>query len=315
MRLFFASDLHGSDRCFRKFLNAAPFYEADVLILGGDLTGKAILPIVKLGPDRYRARLLTDRVGEMDADALIGFQAQVRDSGFYPWVAEQSEIDAISADADARTALFAELMRESLTRWFALADERLTPRGLRCFLIPGNDDMAVVDEVIRDSMPDALIDVSRQRSWIDDRLEIVGLAVVNPTPWDSPREAEEPELAVMIAETFAGLEPGRFIANVHCPPSNTALDQAQALTDDLKPINFGGQPVYRPVGSDAVRSAIERAQPLLGLHGHIHESRGASQVGDTLCLNPGSEYGEGILRGALIDIVDGKVKEHRFVTG
>ncbi len=314
MRIFFASDLHGSDRCFRKFLNSAPFFDADVLVLGGDLTGKAIVPIVKLADDRYRARLLTDKVAELDAAELAAFEQQVRDSGFYPWVAEQEEIDAVSADPAAMEALFSARMRESLKRWFDLAEERLAPKGLRCFLIPGNDDMAVVDEVLAD-LPDTLINVSGRPAWIDDGIQIVGLDYVNPTPWDSPREASEADLAAMLDSTFAGLEPGKFIANLHCPPANTALDQAQALTEDLKLVTFGGQPMFKPVGSEAVRAAIERAEPLLGLHGHIHESRGSSKIGGTLCINPGSEYGEGLLRGAIIDIEGGKVTSHRFVTG
>lgn len=314
MRIFFASDLHGSDRCFRKFLNAAPFFEADVLVLGGDLTGKAIVPIVSLSNGRYLARLLSDKVAELDKEELPAFETQVRDSGFYPWVATQDEIDAVAADPIAMEALFSARMRESLRRWFDLAEQRLGTKGLRCFLIPGNDDMAVVDEVLAD-LPDSLINVSGRRSWVDDQIEIVGLDYVNPTPWASPREASETDLAAMLDATFAGLVPRKFIANVHCPPSNTALDQAQALTEDLKPITFGGQPMFKPVGSDAVRAALERSQPLLSLHGHIHESRGSSTVGGTLCLNPGSEYGEGILRGVIIDIDRGRVASHRFVTG
>ena len=58
MRLFFASDLHGSEPCFKKFVNAAAFYDASVLVMGGDLTGKAILPIVEQGRGIYRTEFM-----------------------------------------------------------------------------------------------------------------------------------------------------------------------------------------------------------------------------------------------------------------
>ena len=103
--------------------------------------------------------------------------------------------------------------------------------------------------------------------------------------------------------------------NFHCPPAETSLDQAPALTDDLRPIVFGGRVMTKPVGSTSMRAAIEQHQPLLGLHGHIHESRGAERLGRTLCVNPGSDYGEGILRGAIIEVVNGRVSSHKFVTG
>jgi Icc-related predicted phosphoesterase len=315
MRIFFASDVHGSERTFRKFLNAAPFYEADTLILGGDLTGKAILPIVRLPKQRYQARLLTDRVGEFGEDELPNFLRQVRDSGFYPYVGERAEIESMWQDHGQMNALFGELIRETLTGWLALAEDRLRPRGLRCFLMPGNDDMAVVDEVLADP-PELVVNVARQRAWVDDKTEIVGLDYTNPTPWDSPREASEDKLAAMLDELFAKAEsPRSCIANLHCPPVNTPLDQAPALTEDLKPVMFGGQVMTKSVGSTAIRTAIERYQPLLGLHGHVHESRGVTRIGDTWCLNPGSEYGEGILRGAVIEIRNGRVVDHRFTTG
>ena len=71
----------------------------------------------------------------------------------------------------------------------------------------------------------------------------------------------------------------------------------------------------QPVGSTACRETIERYQPLLGLHGHLHESRGTFQLGRTLCINPGSEYSEGVLRGALIELEGGQVKNYQLTTG
>jgi len=59
-----------------------------------------------------------------------------------------------------------------------------------------------------------------------------------------------------------------------------------------------------PVGSTAVRELIEEYQPPLSLHGHIHESRGKTRIGETIAINPGSVYSEGSLQGAVIDLAD-----------
>lgn len=76
-----------------------------------------------------------------------------------------------------------------------------------------------------------------------------------------------------------------------------------------------GQMIMKSVGSVAVREAIEQYQPLIGLHGHIHESRGATRIGRTVCVNPGSEYGEGILRGVIVEIEGDRVRSHQFAAG
>jgi Icc-related predicted phosphoesterase len=315
VRIFFASDLHGSERCFRKFLNSAAFFEADVLVLGGDLTGKAILPIVDLGKGRYMARMMSDEVITIGQDELPDLDRKIRDMGLYPLVAERERLDAVGSSKDAMEAAFTDVMRASLTSWMKLAEERLTPRGTACYLIPGNDDMTVVDEVLAGA-PDLIVNVVAEKSWIADTYEVVGLDYVNPTPWHSPREASEDEMAAKHESVFATVDdPEHCIVNFHCPPSQTSLDQAPALTDDLRPIVFGGRVMTKPVGSTAMRAAIEQHQPLLGLHGHIHESRGAEKLGRTLCVNPGSDYGDGILRGAIIEIENARVGKHQFVTG
>jgi uncharacterized protein len=315
MRIFFASDLHGSERCYRKFLNAAAFHEADALVLGGDLTAKAILPIVDLGRGRYIARLMNDDVIAVSAEELPGLDRKVRDLGLYPYVADAATFEAAARDKTVLDGLFEQAMRFSLRSWLALAEERLSKQGRRCYLIPGNDDLPIVDEVLADA-PDELVNVVAEPAWLDDNLQIVGLDYVNPTPWASPREASEDELALRIAAAIERAEaPGRTILNMHCPPIGSGLDVAPLLTKDLRPVVFAGIAATKPVGSQSMRDAIERYQPLLGLHGHIHESPGIARVGETTCINPGSNYGEGVLRGAIIDIQRGRVVGHRLVEG
>src|SRR5207237_9071601 len=110
-------------------------------------------------------------------------------------------------------------------------------------------------------------------------------------------------------------DPSRTIFNFHAPPYGTGIDDAPALDENLK--YLAGGRAMRPVGSTSVRAAIERVQPLLGLHGHIKESKGAARIGRTLVLNPGSSYEEGVLQGAVVtlDARKAKVKSYQLVLG
>jgi Icc-related predicted phosphoesterase len=109
--------------------------------------------------------------------------------------------------------------------------------------------------------------------------------------------------------------PANAIAVIHVPPLGTALDLAPELGPDLNLKMSAGGPRMTHVGSSAVRAWIEETQPLCGLHGHVHESKAAENLGRTLCLNPGSEYSNGVLLGALVALGDGRVMSHQFVSG
>src|SRR5512147_601509 len=81
-RLLFASDFHGSERIFRKFVNAAKHYEADVLIMGGDVVGKLAIPVIREGNGSFRAHLMgkTERLdGQSD---LKNFEDRIGTLGF-----------------------------------------------------------------------------------------------------------------------------------------------------------------------------------------------------------------------------------------
>ena len=105
--------------------------------------------------------------------------------------------------------------------------------------------------------------------------------------------------------------PGNVVAVLHAPPYGSGIDAAPALAKNFK-LKKGET---MPVGSTAVRDFIERSQPLLGLHGHVHEGRGTATIGRTLCINPGSEYTEGILNGTIVELDDGRVVSHQLVAG
>lgn len=310
-RLFFATDIHGSEVCWRKFLNAGAFYEASVLILGGDMTGKALVPLVQEG-GRTEAEVAGDRFVLETEDAVREMEARIAARGFYSVRVSPSQVTELQADPQKLDALFTERMGATLERWVAMADAKLRGRNVRCFVCPGNDDRFDVDDLIRRS---EMIDLAEGRAVEVNGVEMISTGWSNPTPWETHRECSEDELGARIEQMVGSLrDPARAIFNLHCPPYGSKLDEAPALDADLRPL-YGGQAV-RPVGSTAVRDAILRYQPILSLHGHIHESRGVARLGRTLALNPGSSYESGVLHGALVD-VDARrgVRSYMLVNG
>src|SRR3954470_7253898 len=138
-RIYFATDLHGSSKCFRKFLNAGPTYGADVLVLGADLGGKAIQGIVRGPRGQWHARFIGTDYDVAEGPELDALEKLIEDHGYYPYRAEPGELEAREAEGTIE-ALFVELMATRLTAWMALADERLRPRGLPLYVMLGNDD-------------------------------------------------------------------------------------------------------------------------------------------------------------------------------
>jgi Icc-related predicted phosphoesterase len=307
MRLFFATDVHGSDRCWRKFLRAGEFYEADAIVLGGDMTGKGIVPIVGQGSDRYSFRL-HDRVVECDSAALEHWQREIATKGLYGVVVDEEEYRRLSDDPDAFDKLFLDLVLKRVEEWIALAEEALKDSKVRCFVCPGNDDAFEIDEVLKSS---SRLEMGESRSIPVEGFEILGTGWSNPTPWLTHREESEGDLVARFRRMLdtVSAPPERLIFNFHCPPHGTPLDEAPALSDDLRVLSAGR--VLSHVGSTAVRETIEEVQPILSLHGHIHESRASTRLGRTLAINPGSVYELGTLQGALVDL-NGKKKVSRY---
>jgi uncharacterized protein len=313
MRIYYAGDIHGSERCWRKFLNAAAFYDADVLILGGDLTGKALVPVVERGGGSWAAHVLGRDELVRDEEALAELEKRVRFNGFYPYRCSADEYARLASDEEHRERVVTEVMCREMGRWTQIADEKLAGTSVRCLVMPGNDDDFDIDPILARS---ERIENPDGRVIRVGEYQVLSSAWASPTPWDSPRELPEEELEAQLEELAAQLEPGvPAIFNLHCPPYDSGLDMAPQLTDDLRVISKGGEQVIVPVGSRAVRSVIERHGPLLGLHGHIHESRHAAMVGGTLCLNPGSAYSEGVVDGVLVELEGNRVVRHQFVQG
>jgi Icc-related predicted phosphoesterase len=306
--------LHGSNLCFRKLVNAGKFYGADVLILGGDLTGKTIVPMVRMADGTVRVREGgTDRSLKSQSEVEV-VSKSLGDAGSYPYVADRKEFEELEAKPELVVGLFKRLMIESLQAWIRLADERLAGTEIKCYISPGNDDFLEIDEVLGSGTN--VTNPEGRVVEIDGQHEMITLGYTNRTPWNSPREVGEDVLQAKIDEMVAGVKNMEtVIFNLHVPPIDTPIDQALKLDEDLKPIVSGGEPVMVSAGSTAVQGSIERYQPLVGLHGHIHESRGMVKIGRTMCFNPGSEYGSGILKGVLLDIEDDAIKTYLLTSG
>lgn len=313
-RLFFATDIHGSDRCFRKFLNAARFYSCDVLVMGGDITGKMLVPIVDEGRGRYRTTLFGRRreVGEAELPAL---RKRIADAGYYPYDTTPDRIGDLDDDPAAVEQVFRTVMQATLRGWLNLAEERLAGTDTMCLLAPGNDDPPFIEELLRASPrvinPEGIV------VELPGGFPMISVGYSNPTPWASPRELTEDALSQRIEQEASKLsDTRRAIFNLHVPPKETPIDQAIDLDEELRPRLRAGSPVIVGVGSSAVRRSLEDHQPMLGLHGHIHESRGKARLGRTLSLNPGSEYSEGILRGAIVTLSERKgLRGYQLVAG
>jgi Icc-related predicted phosphoesterase len=313
LAIFFATDLHGSNVCFKKFVNAGKFYGASVLILGGDVTGKMMVPIARQEDDSYltsfAGKHLRLKAGE-EAEAL---EQQVSDMGFYPKVLSEEEFQELRDDPEGQEALFLELIRERLEEWIEYARPRLAEQGVKCYAAPGNDDAFFIDELLADS---GAIELLEGRVVNVDGVEMLTTGWSNETPWKTERETSETELRAMIKQMIDQLErPENAIFNIHVPPHGTALDQCPKLDEDLRPVSSGGNPVMTSAGSTAVRELIETYQPLLGLHGHIHEGRGIARIDRTVCVNPGSNYSEGVLNGSLIRLKQGEVRDVHLTQG
>ncbi len=309
IKILFVTDIHGSNLCYRKYLNALKVYNVDVGILLGDLTGKVLVPLVEKAGGGWETTLMGTHVDVATQDELEKLKKTIEMMGYY-WVHQSpDEFKDYKDDPKKVDALFKELMMRRLCEWIDLADERLTGAGYKVYMAPGNDDHFEVDQIISDSK--AIVNCNNRNVMVGDH-EMITFSWANPTPWNTPREKTDDELEPMLEELVAKVsDKSNAIFNFHAPPFGFALDLAPELTKDL--IQAADRRIH--VGSHAVAKMIEKYQPLIGLHGHIHESRGAQKVRRTLIINPGSEYSEGILKGAMIVLEKGKVKDYVFTSG
>lgn len=306
LRIFFVTDIHGSDVCFKKFMKAVDVYKPNVLMLCGDLTGKFVVPIIKQPDGTSRARYAGSDLILKTEGEIKGLEQKIADIGSYSFRVDSNDADKLKEEQEA--AVFSEKMHERLRSWIHASEELLKGKGVSFYISPGNDDEFHIDSVLNESS----FVVNCEEKVIDiGGYEMATLAWTNPTPWQTPRECSEEELYGRVEKLLEGVsDMKKAIFNLHCPPYDSGLDAAPELSKELI---AGTQMV--PVGSKSIRKIVETHQPLLGLFGHIHEARGALSIGKTLCVNPGSEYGEGILRGVVVNLQKDEIKGYLLTGG
>jgi Icc-related predicted phosphoesterase len=314
VKMFFASDLHGSNVCFKKFVNSAKFYGVDVLVLGGDLTGKAVIPIAEQEDGTFIALQHGEQIRIADKSELDDFVKRQGNMGFYPAVMSEAEYQRLSRDPEAQTTLFKKLVLERVRDWADIATEKLKGTDIPLITVPGNDDFVDIDEILTQA---PVFDFHEmQVCEFKGGYQMLYCGGSTPTPWDTEREYTEEQYVARFAELLPQVtDMSRCIFNVHVPPFGTALDACPKLDKNLKVVYEMGLPVQVHAGCQTLTDIIKKHQPLLGLHGHIHEGRAKINIGKTICINPGSVYPEGILQGALITLRHGEVAQANLMQG
>ncbi|HEY1421077.1 MAG TPA: metallophosphoesterase [Candidatus Dormibacteraeota bacterium] len=303
-RVYICSDIHASERTWRKFVNAmkANVYKADAAVIAGDLTGKALVAVVSTGNgDAWTADVMGKRRVARTETELAELERSIADLGYYAVRVTEAERAAMEADPDLVRRAFDEQIGRRVREWMELAAERLEGSGVPVYLMPGNDDDFEIDPILAESaycqnVNERVVDLT---PWH----QLVSIGWSSPTPWSTPREMPEEEFLDRISGLVAGARDVRkTVMMTHVPPFDSGLDTAPLLSPSLRPTVSAGDVLRGPVGSTGVRKAIEKFQPVLGIHGHIHESAGERRIGETLCVNAGSEANHGVLRGYLIDL-------------
>jgi len=312
MRLFFATDLHGSEICFRKFVAAASFYNASTLFLGGDLAGKAVVHLWRDGVERWESYANGEHVLMRTRGEKAAFVRNMADQGFYVFETERDEFAALSCEQ--KTVIIHRLICERLSQWIDYATAKLEPLGVRIIAIAGNDDPPAIDSILSSSSVITMVDGTVVV--LDEEIQILGYGYSTPTPWHTYREQEDDVIARALQRLEHLLSPNLpVIFHVHVPPYDSGLDVAPSLDNKLKPIIGPGGPMLTAVGSRAVHDAVLRVRPVLGLFGHVHEARSVTKLGATLCVNPGSTYSQGRLSGFIATLSQGKVRDWQLTEG
>ena len=318
LTIFYVADIHGSDVCFRKWLNAAGFYGADVLLIGGDLTGKVLLPIYPaVGPGEAWTATWKGRVHRLETRGEVDDLVRLaRNEGAYGLVTTADEVAEIRGSIEVERAVFTRLKLQALESWLDLADQRLADRRTRAYIMPGNDDPPEIDRLLAGSR--WLVDVQGTTTELAPGIWMASRGESTPTPWHTPREVPDPVLGDLVRDAVKDLPSGgTTIWNLHMPPYDTGIDRAPRLDGSLRVQYDGsGEPIMVPVGSRTIRDLIAERQPSLALHGHIHEGRGRYRIGATTGFNPGSQYQDGVLQGLVLRVSARKgLRDFTFTAG
>ena len=273
------------------------------------MTGKAVVPIVKQNDGTCTSNFLGRNWVLKKASEVEAQKKLIVDAGMYLFEGTPEDLEELRGKRDRVDSIFREKVIERIGEWIRIAEVNLKPKNQRIIVAPGNDDAPYVDEALRES--DVIVNAEGRVIDVHNH-EMLSSGWSNRTPWHTPRECSEDELKEKIeAMTNQITNMGKCIFNLHVPPFGSGLDVAPKLKEDMEVDPRETQ----EVGSTAVLDAIKKYQPVLGLHGHIHEVTGKRQIGRTVCVNPGSHYSEGILNGVVVALDGEKMKSTMFTAG
>jgi Icc-related predicted phosphoesterase len=195
IKIFFATDIHGSDICFRKFLNAASYYKVDALVLGGDLTGKMIVPIVERPDGKFETSFLGNVTTVDNAEGAKQLEEKIRNTGFYPYITNSNEMKELQSDKKKIDELFQNVMLETLGKWVKFAEEILKPQGKKIYITGGNDDPFSIEPILNKSN----YAVNPEGKIVDiGEFQMISSGYSNMTPWKCPRDIEDTVLGEKI---------------------------------------------------------------------------------------------------------------------
>ena len=311
LKLLLVSDLHGSETAYRKLANAVKYYKVDAVVFAGDLAGKVLVPVIKIG-DSYKIPLISEDKLFKGSEAE-GKIKELRGSGYHVRVVTEEEYERMKSDKDYLDKVLNETLTNDIVEYLNIIDERYRQQGVKMYLIPGNDDPIDVINGVNSRQWGSIIPFDENIVNLNSHI-LVGFGYSNITPWNTHRELSEEEMYERLSRLMNKLDNSEYsktILVIHAPPYGTVIDQAPMLTSDLRVVRRGGEVVLTHVGSTSVKRIIEEYKPLMGLHGHIHESGGVDAIkvnGVKIPIfNAGSEYQFGVLRGIIISIDGNKV--------
>ena len=315
-RIWFFSDIHGSNACFKKFLNLINnTNKPNVLILGADITGKQLIPIIKKNNGTEVVPIGGKDIILKNSEESQSLKKKLSDIGYYPFECTNTDYKKLQFGKKYQKDVFEKLVKKRLIEWVELADSKLSSNtDCKVIINGGNDDPFYIDSILDSSKK--MIHAEGKIIDLPAGLKLLSTGFSVKTPWNCPRDISEDELKIKISNmTNQLVESDKLIFNFHCPPYNTALDLAYKINQDtFEPVaGIGGPPLIN-VGSKVIRESIEKWQPIVSLHGHIHEIHAKQNIGKTLCVNPGTDYKNGRLQGFFIQINDNGIIEFETLT-
>ncbi|MGC8699842.1 MAG: metallophosphoesterase family protein [Candidatus Micrarchaeia archaeon] len=315
MRFFFTADIHGSEIVSNKLTNAAQFYNVKNIVVGGDLAGKNLVPILKEG-NKYRLNLFGEQK-IVKENELQDIEKEIRNAGEYYKIMDKDEYEKAKGDEARIEDLFKEEAMSNLEAFLAKAEEKLKRLGGKLYIMPGNDDYDEFNELLEKHAGNVIVPIDQKIVDIEG-FNLLGYGYSNPTPWNTPREKSEKEIYNDLKKLVEKEDHEKSIFAIHVPPYNTKIDKAPKLDKELRQVISAGNIEYVSIGSTSVRRIIEEYAPIVGVHGHVHEAMGIDYIRakngkDVPVINPGSVYSSGMLNGVIIEINEKSRKLERYI--